>query len=344
MVYDDQATPFSLTDYQEMDRVTAEWQALAAKADQIRDALPAGLDDAYYQLVYYQVKATANLYALRNAQFTNLLYARQGRAATNDLADRAEARFDEDQAMSAYYNTTLAGGKWNGFQLQPKIGYGDVERYGPNAPWQQPELNNVALPDAFYPHLQRIEVPDGADLGVAIDGSDKWWPAEPVSGGAARLQPVPERSPAQYIEVFNRGTKAVRLPVSAVRPWVTRRPPARAGRQAGAGHRPRRLVARARRARPRCPSRSPGRTAPSVVVRPSVDNPAMPAPQVKGFVEAGGYVSIEADHYTPAVPPPGSRWKRHPGHRPDRRRHGAVPGHRAEPDAGRRRPAAGVRR
>ena len=41
MVYDDEDTPFSLTAYQEMDRVTAEWQALAAKADEIRDA-PAG--------------------------------------------------------------------------------------------------------------------------------------------------------------------------------------------------------------------------------------------------------------------------------------------------------------
>ena len=40
--------------------------------------------------------------------------------------------------MSDYYNHTLAGGKWDGWQLQPKIGYGDVERYGPNAPWQQP--------------------------------------------------------------------------------------------------------------------------------------------------------------------------------------------------------------
>ena len=50
--------------------------------------------------------------------------------------------------MSDYYNHSLAGGKWANWQTQPKIGYGDVERYGPNAPWQQPELNNVALPDA----------------------------------------------------------------------------------------------------------------------------------------------------------------------------------------------------
>jgi hypothetical protein len=110
VVYDDEASPFSLTDYRELDRVTAEWQRLAAKAERIRRSLASSDQDAYYELVYYQVKATANLYALRRAEFTNILYAIQGRAATNDLADETDARFAQDQAMSDLYNTTLAGG------------------------------------------------------------------------------------------------------------------------------------------------------------------------------------------------------------------------------------------
>src|SRR3954447_12931959 len=122
ITYDDQASPFSLTDYREIDRVTAEWQVLAARAERIKARVPAAWQDAYFQLVYYQVKATANLYALRLAEFTNIRYAGQGRAATNDLADLAEARFADDQALNAYYNTELAGGKWRDWQLQPKIG------------------------------------------------------------------------------------------------------------------------------------------------------------------------------------------------------------------------------
>ena len=78
VVYDDKGTPFSLTAYQEMDRVTAEWQRSPRGPSRSASRLPDGYDDAYYQLVYYQVKATANLYALREAQFTNLLYASAG--------------------------------------------------------------------------------------------------------------------------------------------------------------------------------------------------------------------------------------------------------------------------
>jgi hypothetical protein len=311
VVYDDKASPFSLTAYQEMAGVTAEWQRLAAKAERIRAALPAAYDDAYYQLVYYQVKATANLYALRNAQFTNILYAQQGRAAANGLADLAQARFDEDQAMSAYYNTTLAGGKWNGFQTQPKIGYGDVERYGPNAPWQQPEKDNQALPDAFYPHLQRIEVPDAAGMGVAVDGSEKWWPAEPSPAVLPAFSPYQE-GPARYIEVFNRGRTPFGYTITPAVPWVSVTPKAgRVGDQVRATVRVDWM--RAPKGTTEVPLTVSGPAGASVVVKAVVENPALPAAQVKGFVEAGGYVAAEAGHYTRAVNAPGVTWKLIPG-------------------------------
>ena len=66
VVYDDQGTPFSL------DRLPARWTGSPRSGRRwprgpsgSRPALPAAWQDAYYQLVYYQVKATANLYALR---------------------------------------------------------------------------------------------------------------------------------------------------------------------------------------------------------------------------------------------------------------------------------------
>ena len=71
---------------------------------------PPTRQDAYYELVLYEVTATANLYAMRAAEFTNLLHASQGRATTNQLAAEAEARFAEDQAMTAYYNTSWPAG------------------------------------------------------------------------------------------------------------------------------------------------------------------------------------------------------------------------------------------
>ncbi|WP_437746774.1 hypothetical protein WME73_18695 [Sorangium sp. So ce302] len=87
-------------------------------------------------------------------------YAAQGRAATGDMAAAAEARLADDKAMSRYYNETLAGGKWKGFQTQPKIGYGG--NY-PDSGWQQSERNNTGeLPrdevGARGPTLPRIGV------------------------------------------------------------------------------------------------------------------------------------------------------------------------------------------
>jgi glycosyl hydrolase family 115 (putative glucuronidase)/glycosyl hydrolase family 115 len=287
VVYDDQGNPFSLTDYREMDRVTAEWQALAARATRIRNALPAAWQDAYFELVYYQVNGTANLYALRNAEFTNILYAQQGRAATNRLADEAEARFAEDQALNAYYNTQLAGGKWKDWQLQPKIGYGNVARYGPNAPWQQPELNNVALPDEIYPYLKRIDVPETAALGVALDGGD--------DTTLPSFSPY-QAQPRQYIDVFNKGTTPFAYRITAAAPWVHIRPAA--GRVTD---QVRATVTVDWRRAPKGSTTVPitvSGASSSRVVRAPVQNPVL---RPHGFVEANGYVAMEADHYTTKV-------------------------------------------
>ncbi len=47
-------------------------------------------------------------------------------------------------------------------------------------------------------------------------------------------------------------------------------------------------------------------------------NPPAPRPEtLDGFVEANGYVSIEAEHFTRAVAPAGTAVDRHPRPRPD---------------------------
>jgi hypothetical protein len=284
VVYDDQQTPFSLTSYRELDRVTEDWLALAADATRLRRAVPAAWQDAFYQLVYYQVKDTAIIYDLRRAEFTNIAYAAQGRAATNALANRAEELFAQDQAMSDYYNNTLAGGKWHDWQLQPKIGYGNVARYGPNAPWQQPELNNVALPDEIFPYVKRIDVPAASSMGVALDGGD--------------ASVLPEFSPwqsqaRQYIDVYNKGTTPFPYTVRSGVPWLSVTPAhgtvtdqIRAfvtvdWRRAPAGTRT-------------VPITVSGAGS-SVTVQAPISAPRL---RPEGFLEADGYVAMEADHYS----------------------------------------------
>jgi len=306
VVYDDQGNPFTLTDYREMDRVTAEWQALAARAERLRNRLPDAYDDAYYQLVYYQVKATANLYRLRHAEFTNILYAAQGRAATNDLAAETEARFAEDQAMSEYYNTKLAGGKWAGWQTQPKIGYGNSARYN-NAGWQQPQTDNhVALPDEIFPYVKRIEVPTAAEMGVAIDGSSHWWAAGATTAAVLPTFSPYQSQPQQYIEVFNRGTTPYDYRITSAQPYV-RVSPARGTVEKQVRATVRVDWSKAPKGITEVPLTvtGPGGT---VTVTAKVDN-SLPKAAAKGFVEANGYVSMLADHYTSKV----GSWKVLPG-------------------------------
>ncbi|MEW2397547.1 glycosyl hydrolase 115 family protein [Streptomyces sp. NPDC046862] len=308
VVYDDQETPYYFG-HRELERVTEEWRRLAKSADRIARRLPARVRDAWFELVGYQVQATANLYALREAEFTNLLYAAQGRAATNDRAAEAEAGLERDFALARRFNTEVAGGKWDGFQTQPHIGYGDVERYGPNAGWQQPEKDNVALPDEIFPKVKRIEVPSAAELGVTVDGSldsGEWWP-----GGASGTAVLPAFSPYQtrpdqYIEVFNRGRAPFEYRIEPSVPWL------RADRPRGRVEQQVRVTltvdwARVPEGRAEGAVVVRGAGA-SVTVRAVAEKPARRG--LRGFVEAGGYVAIDAENTTRVVGTRSVRWRR----------------------------------
>ncbi|WP_214105833.1 hypothetical protein [Acrocarpospora catenulata] len=204
------------------------------------------------------------------------------------LAAQAEARFADDQAMSQYYNTALAGGKWKNWQLQPHIGYGDIARYGPNAPWQQPELNNVALPDEIFPAVRRITLPAVAEMGVAIDGSDAWWPNSAAAAVLPEFSPY-QSQPEQYIEVFNRGGVAFDYQIKPSVPWL-RADPAKGRLDKQVRSTLRVDWSRAPKGTTSVPITVTGPGGAGVVVQAVVRKPDGP---VKGFVEANGYVSID---------------------------------------------------
>ncbi|MGW0929392.1 glycosyl hydrolase 115 family protein [Streptomyces sp. NPDC002644] len=302
VVYDDEQTPFHQG---ELERVTRAWRELDRDAARVARKLPASAREAWFELVGYNVAATANVYHLREAQFTNILYAGQGRALTNELASRAEAALQEDFRLQDVFNKEIADGKWKDFQLQPHIGYGDVERYGPNAGWQQPELDNVAIPDEIYPAVRRIELPDTAEMGVAVSGSEEWWPQ---AGGEPVL---PEFSPYRtgdevYVEIFNRGSRPFDYRVTSSAPWLrVERTRGTVGEQVRLPVRVDWHRAPSGRGEAELTVEGAGRTVTvkAVAVRVSPRG-------VKGFVEAGGYVAIDAHHYSRAVGAKGADWLR----------------------------------
>lgn len=127
-------------------RRVAEWDALEARVARVKATLRADQLDAYFQLVEHPVLALANLYRLYYAVAWNHKLAQAGDARANVFADRAEAAFARDQAISDQYHA-IAGGKWDGMMLQTHIGY---------TSWQQPEKN-------VMPAVQRVAgTPDAA--------------------------------------------------------------------------------------------------------------------------------------------------------------------------------------
>ncbi|MCQ2258413.1 MAG: glycosyl hydrolase 115 family protein [Bacteroidaceae bacterium] len=94
----------------EMLHVNNLWDALIARTDILKDKMPAEAQDAFYQLVYYPVMASAGVAKIYNCA-----------TAGDSLA--IEALMLKDKELTDYYNRNLAGGKWNGIMLDNHIGY-----------------------------------------------------------------------------------------------------------------------------------------------------------------------------------------------------------------------------
>jgi hypothetical protein len=283
------ADTYSLTNYREWEVVTKDYLELDRRAEQIGNQLGVAYQDAYYELVLHPVRACANLYELYWTVARNRQYAKQGRAITNDLAERVEDLFQKDQEISDYYNHVLAGGKWNHMMDQTHIGY---------TYWQQPEKNTM-------PKVRRIDIPEGADMGIAIEGSDQWWPAE---NGLAVLPDFDcYNRQTHYFEVFNRGQKPFHFSVHPESDWVICRP------NEGSVDKEQRIEVSVNwktvpSGKHQIPVRVSGPNG-EVIILLMVNNPVTPEPaSIKGFIEADGVVAIEAVHCTGVLETPIVHW------------------------------------
>jgi hypothetical protein len=309
---------YSLANFREAERVVEEYNALAERARQVNEQLPAEDRDAFFQLVLYPVEACANLNELYVAAARNRLYAKQGRAATNELAERVQELFEKDAELSRYYNRDLAGGKWSHMADQTHIGYTN---------WQEPRRNTM-------PAVETIDVPEGAAMGVAVEGSTAAWPNAPIPPNRdtthrkeSRAISPPAESPTlpelsvynqepRWIEVFNRGREPFDYAVKVGRPWLRVSDRVTSGiSQSQLGFRnfngnvdeQQRLWVtadwdRVPAGQHRVPITVAGPNGATIVVEAVVNKPKSPAHEdAHGFVESNGYVSIEAENFSRAV-------------------------------------------
>jgi Glycosyl hydrolase family 115/Gylcosyl hydrolase family 115 C-terminal domain len=282
---------FSLVDYQEADRVAKEWKSITDKAERIYDALPENRRDAFFELVLYPAKASAQVAELYIAVGRNRLYARQGRASTNDIGARARALFQADASLSSYYNHTLAHGKWDHMMDQTHIGY---------TSWRDPPAN-------VMPKVDEIELPVRGALGIAIEGSSEAWPGPPGMPVLPQLDAFNRQR--RYIDVFNRGRTSYPFQAKSSASWIL------LSRTSGTvGEQQRLLVGVNWSKAPKGENTGFVKISGAgdeVTVQVEALNPETPRPSsLRGFVEANGYVSIEAEHYTNKVDAGPIRWEK----------------------------------
>ncbi|MBN2102407.1 glycosyl hydrolase 115 family protein [bacterium] len=282
---------YSLIQYREAETVVREYNQLAEKANQMVLKMPDVYRDAFYQLVLHPVSACANLHELYVTVGKNRLYAKQGRVAANDMAEKAKALFEKDSVITHYYNHVLAGGKWNHMMDQTHIGY---------TYWQQPDKD-------VLPKLETVQPLPGADMGVAVEGSDNWWP------GADNRAQLPAfnkyQQKAHYIEIFNRGQISFGYTIRSKAPWLI------IDQKAGQIDKEQRVwidvdwhKVPAGSSRTSFIVKGPDRS--QVKVHVVVHNPKFPGlDQIRGFVEGNGVVSMEAEHFTRAVETSGIEWQ-----------------------------------
>ncbi len=283
---------FSQVNYQEADRVLAEWHSLVAQAEVIYAALPPNMRDAFYELVLYPTKASALVTELYITAGKNHLYAQQGRASTNDLAAKTRALFQADADLSAEYNHRLADGKWNHMMDQTHIGY---------TSWQEPPKN-------VMPAVQELQVPFRAEMGIAVEGS-----IESSRYGQPRpLLPTFDvfNQQQSYIDVFNRGRKPFDFTTHTSAPWIIVTP------NRGTVGQDQRLWVTIDW------DKAPPYTSAGVItilasdgegehVSLSAFNPPEPTRNsLRGFVETDSKVSIEAEHYTKKLDTSQASWQK----------------------------------
>jgi hypothetical protein len=181
---------YSLVNYGEAEGVVREYNELATKAESLYQKLPAEYRDAFYQLVLYPVKASANINEMYYAVRLNHLYASQQRSMTDDMAEKARHLFQNDSILARYYNKTMSGGKWDHFMDQLRIGYKG---------WHDDFKVNT------LPELKTYTPMASGKIGIAIEGSEESWPKAHTSAQLPTLDPYVNKE--VYFEIFNRGTQ-----------------------------------------------------------------------------------------------------------------------------------------
>ncbi|MGW7132346.1 glycosyl hydrolase 115 family protein [Streptomyces bobili] len=273
---------FSLTAHgDEMGRRMAAYQALLDRTQALGATLPAAYQDAFFELVEYPVHGAFRM----NLKFywaeRNALAVAQGRGAgVNTYAKLANAAHGKEVALTTRYNSQVAGGKWSGI----------VNPYPSQIPKAPGRPSVVTVPAA-----------DTAGLGVAAEGN--------ANGAEKPLRFSSYTRDVRFVDLFNTGFAAVGWHATVSAPWV------RLSADAGT------FIDQTRvRVEIDWDSVPEGVQEATVAFAGAGGEVSVPVKVVndgergrrraRGYVEANGYVCLDAAHYDGRRAGGGAEWQR----------------------------------
>ncbi|RDC56944.1 glycosyl hydrolase [Pedobacter chinensis] len=276
---------YSLTHYNEFENVVTDYRNLEEKARFIYNQVPAEQKDAYYQLVMHPVEASANLYDLYYHVAKNKLYAKQGRFATNAIADKVSQLYKRDEEITNYYNKIMAGGKWDHMMDQTHIGY---------TYWQQPEKNSI--PNTVI--LTLTGNLNKAQMGLAVEGSDSSWTGKEKADIALPTFDFYTNKP-RYFELFNKAKGSFSYQIKAPAYVIVDFP------KGEVSHEQRIFLsidwAKAPKGKSQTIINVSGSDGSKISVLVHLDNTRLADQKINAFVPQNGYISMEAPSYNRAI-------------------------------------------
>ncbi len=291
------SSTYNLTNYNEAARVLQNAEEIIRDAQKYKEILPEEAQASYYQLVYYPAAASANIHRMQIYMGLNKAHAKQKRASANVYAKFVEQAIEFDQELERTYNKNMPGGvgnKWDGMMAQARnaahVGYDT---------WK---------PQGAYPTPEYLDVEEGSNMMVGVEADANVYTKGTVS--------LPEFTSTNQetvtIDITNGGGTPFAYTLTADRDWI-------------------------------CLDKKGGEVSAQDAVKVSVDFSKLTEDDrgtisIKGngqevrvavtavvvdtswlapmtFVEAHGYVSIEAEHYADAKAGKNeAQWKVIPGY------------------------------
>lgn len=194
--------------YQEAQRVATELSEYVDQAERLYTQIAENQQPAFFQLVLYPLKASYIVFQLNNNLAKNHLFARQERATANHYAQQVKDWFAADAALTKQYHD-LNDGKWNHFMSQPHIGYSN---------WNNPPANTLPVVHINQPNAV-------ADMGVAIQGSAYAWPqaSSNVWPHSSELTLAFDRygQSRRFVDIFNKGTVPFEFTIRSSEKWIS---------------------------------------------------------------------------------------------------------------------------